>query len=99
MTPGRPAAHQRRCIIVVIQSNHVPQLVSDNIACATGQRERIQLITLDCYEDFSVRWPTGGESTDIEEFGVGQSHDHIANHLPNAMRWSDWTSTAQNLCT
>ena len=47
------------------KSNGMPQLVGDQVARNIGQRERIAVIALDPYQDFSPSWRAGGERNEI----------------------------------
>src|SRR5262245_57463999 len=80
--PGSSSAHQRCCIAVVTQSNRMPQLVGDNIACETGPGRKFPK-AWDCDEDFSERRPR--ECEWIETVTVGQNDDHIAVGFPHAV--------------
>ena len=83
VTPGT-AAHQRRCIIVVVQPNDMAQFVGNNIACEAGQRLRIFPKTGDCNQGFPSGWPRGREC--VETVLLGQGDDHVPVRFPDAVQ-------------
>ena len=83
VAPGA-AAHQRCCILVVAQSNGMPQFVGNNIACEAGRRPRICPKARDCDQNFPNGWPRGREW--IETVPVGQGNDHVTVRFPDAVQ-------------
>ena len=83
VTPGT-AAHQRRCIIVVVQPNDMAQFVGNNIACEAGQRLRIFPKTGDCNQDSPNGWPSGRGR--IETGLLGQGDDHVTVRFLDAIQ-------------
>lgn len=82
VAPVSSSAHQRGCIVVVVQSKRMTQLVGDNIACDAGP-ERIFSKAWDCDQDFSECRPR--ECEWIETCIVGKNDDHVAVRFPHAV--------------
>jgi hypothetical protein len=83
VTPST-AAHQRRRIIVVVQSNDMAQFVGNNIACEAGQRLRIFPKAGDCNQDSPNGQPSGRER--IETGLFGQNDDHVTVRFLHAVQ-------------
>src|SRR5262249_58846366 len=81
------AAHQRVRVIVMVQSNCVAQLVSNDVANQDSQHSRIGGKIWNCDDHPLEIWSCLCEWREIG--GAGQRYDHVAH----------WSHTTQKFCT
>ncbi len=78
---SRPAAHQQPGIVVVRETDGVPELVSDHVAQNVGHRQRQRVAVLDA-NDGALATARG----ERDEIRVGQHHEQVARKRIDARR-------------